>query len=281
MSKYYILDDDKKPIKMSYEDTRDKIITILKNSTVKDGFILYNNQVFEFLELDDNGEKVRILKDVTLYYQLLKSNRNMHSEIEKLKEENISLHKDNLTKLYRIDYGAKLVEDYIRRAYNKKNSFSLVMADIDKFKVVNDTYGHEEGNRILEIIGKTILDNVRTRTKTQPVDNRIRAKEKSDIAIRYGGEEILILYKNISLDDTIRRVEELRKKISNIDFDGKNVTMSFGICNINEFSNAYDFSSIVEAADKALYNSKNNGRNRTSYYDYNTNIINEVKKKER
>ena len=115
MSKYYILDDDKKPIQMSYEDTRDKIITILKNSTVKDGFILYNNQVFEFLELDDNGEKVRILKDVTLYYQLLKSNRNMHNEIEKLKEENISLHKDSLTKLYRIDYGAKLVEDYIRR----------------------------------------------------------------------------------------------------------------------------------------------------------------------
>ena len=206
--------------------------------------------------------------------------------IEKLQKENKLLKKDNLTKLYRADYAMKLVRKYILWAKENDIDFSIVMADIDKFKNINDTYGHEFGNKVLEQIGITILNNVKINQKKVIDEKEKNFYNGEDIIIRYGGEEFLILYKDITLEDTINKVENLRREISKIDVDGINITMSFGINNIKMTENLDEIdenniykntSKMVELADKALYYSKENGRNITSYYDFKNNSCETIK----
>ena len=151
-------------------------------------------------------------------------------------------------------------------------------------KNVNDTYGHEVGNRVLESIGKTLLESFRTSSKRIKKDCRKSLNrpslDKKDIVIRYGGEEILILIKNIDLKNTIKRVEQIRKDIESLETNGLHVTMSFGICNFNDKNQFPEITKesiyrsvtkLVQCADKAMYNSKKSGRNRTSVYDNETN----------
>ena len=206
--------------------------------------------------------------------------------IEKLQKENKLLKKDNLTKLYRADYAMKLVRKYILWAKENDIDFSIVMADIDKFKNINDTYGHEFGNKVLEQIGITILNNVKINQKKVIDEKEKNFYNGEDIIIRYGGEEFLILYKDITLEDTINKVENLRREISEINVNGINITMSFGINNIKMTENLDEIdenniykntSKMVELADKALYYSKENGRNITSYYDFKNNSCETIK----
>ena len=288
MSKCYILDEHNKSLKLSHNETLDMMTMILKNGKIVNGIILHDDKAYEYIELDSNGEKIRILKNVTFYYNKINENEKLFEVIGELKKENRSLKKDNLTKLYRADYAMKIVRRYILLASKNNIHFSVVMADIDKFKSINDTYGHEFGNRVLQKIGATILDNVKSSRENEITNDQSMVGSfltSQDIIIRYGGEEILILYKNISLEQTIKLVENLRKEISLIEVDGVGVTMSFGIYNLNaaeKFSelnenNIYkNTSKIVEYADKALYHSKENGRNATSYYDDTTKLCDKV-----
>ena len=280
MSKCYILDEHNKPLNLTHNETLEKMTLILKEGTIKDGIILNDNKAYEYIEIDMEKEKLRILKDITFYYRNYVENQQMLEQIKNLKKENKTLKKDSLTKLYRADYAMKAVRKYILLNNENDINYSIVMADIDKFKSINDTYGHEFGNKVLEKIGSIILSNTRTRRKTVDVERR-KDSLNSDITIRYGGEEILILFQNISLEDTIKKIENIRTKISETMIDGVNVTMSFGIYNVgpnNKYqdldeTNVYKYTSkMVELADKALYYSKENGRNRTSYYDGETNL---------
>lgn len=284
MSKCYILDEHNKPLNLTHNETLEKMTSILREGTVKDGIILNADKAYEYIEIDMEKEKLRILKDITFYYRNYIENQQMLEQIKNLKKENKTLKKDNLTKLYRADYAMKAVRKYI--LLNNKNdiSYSIVMAYIDKFKNINDTYGHEFGNKVLEKIGSIILNNTRTKRKTVDVERR-KDNLNRDITIRYGGEEILILFQNISLENTIKKVENIRQKINDTNIDGVNVTMSFGIYNVDpnkkflelDETNIYKYTSkMVELADKALYYSKENGRNRTSYYDGETNTCIEV-----
>lgn len=284
MSKCYILDEHNKPLNLTHNETLEKMTSILKEGTVKDGIILNEDKAYEYIEIDMEKEKLRILKDITFYYRNYIENQQMLEQIKNLKKENKTLKKDSLTKLYRADYAMKAVRKYI--LLNNKNdiSYSIVMADIDKFKNINDTYGHEFGNKVLEKIGSVILNNTRTKRRTVDVERR-KDNLNGDITIRYGGEEILILFQNISLENTIKKVENIRQKINDTNIDGVNVTMSFGIYNVGpnkkflelDETNIYKYTSkMVELADKALYYSKENGRNRTSYYDDETNTCIEV-----
>lgn len=289
MSKCYILDEHNKPLNLSHNETLDMMATILKNSIVENGIILYKDKSYEYIEIDSNNEKIRILKDITFYYKKYEENIRLSEIVYNLKKENKYLKKDNLTKLYRADYAMKMVRQYILLANKNNIRFSIVIADIDKFKNINDTYGHEFGNKVLEKIGLTILDSVKKEPMSFDKNDRKSLINTflldQDITIRYGGEEILILYKNISLEQTIEKVEKLRKEISSMNIDGVSVNMSFGIYNLNASerfqelneNNIYkNTSKIVEYADKALYYSKENGRNSTSYYNDLTNSCEKV-----
>ena len=279
MSKYYILDEQNKPLILTNTQLLQKMNLLLENGLIENQIIKYEDTVYEYIELDGK-EKIKILKDITSYYKKLQDNQRMFEMIEKLQKENKLLKKDNLTKLYRADYAMKLVRKYILWAKENDIDFSIVMADIDKFKNINDTYGHEFGNKVLEQIGITILNNVKINQKKVIDEKQKNFYNGEDIIIRYGGEEFLILYKDITLEDTINKVENLRREISEINLNGINITMSFGINNIKMTENLDEIdenniykntSKMVELADKALYYSKENGRNITSYYDFKNN----------
>lgn len=285
MSKCCIIDENNKMIPLTHEETINKMTYILKNGEIGNGIIRFEDKSYEYIELNFDGEVIRILKDVTKLDYLIKQNLKLQGLINELRKENKGLIKDNLTKLYRADCAMGAVQQYIDYAYEKNVPFSLVMADIDKFKDVNDTYGHEIGNKVLEYVGKCLLNNLRTRTKSSQeekrnkVDSELSSIDKNDIIIRYGGEEVLFLIKNITLNDTIERIEEIRKNIELLNPNGIHVTMSFGILNISDNSifpeitkeNIYkSVSELVQYADKAMYYSKQNGRNLTSVFDSQT-----------
>lgn len=285
MSKYYILDEQNKPLILTNTQLLQKMNLLLENGLIENQIIKYEDTIYEYIELDGK-EKIQILKDITSYYKKLQDNQRMFEMIEKLQKENKLLKKDNLTKLYRADYAMKLVRKYILWAKENDIDFSIVMADIDKFKNINDTYGHEFGNKVLEQIGITILNNVKINQKKVIDEKEKNFYNGEDIIIRYGGEEFLILYKDITLEDTINKVENLRREISEINVNGINITMSFGINNIKMTENLDEIdenniykntSKMVELADKALYYSKENGRNITSYYDFKNNSCETIK----
>lgn len=124
--------------------------------------------------------------------------------------------------------------------------------DIDHFKDVNDKYGHEAGDIVLKDIANLMLNFFR----------------KTDICCRYGGEEMLIILYDSNIDNALDKIELFRKNIANLKFSFVelfSVTASFGI---SEFpKDGEDAESLIKAADAALYQSKNNGRNRVTVFD--------------
>lgn len=153
---------------------------------------------------------------------------------------------DSLTGLYnrhQFDIG---LEQEFNRAQRYKTPFSIAMIDIDYFKNINDTFGHQFGDYVLEEIS----------TITQ------HAFRKTDIIYRYGGEEIVIIMPETDSEHAYLPLERLREKISSHDFRGQNVTVSIGIGDYQENLSAKD---ILKQADNMLYKAKSNGRNRVNY----------------
>lgn len=153
--------------------------------------------------------------------------------------EDITLFKERERKL-QIDYLTSLIKDreeanrqmaeYIDYALENHEEFSLVVADVDYFKNINDTYGHDCGDYILQKIGPLLLKM--TRQSDDPYDYK-----KNDIVTRFGGDEFVILLKNISSGDAKRRISEIKKEIDSLDlvYDESlvPVQMSFGCCHIS------------------------------------------------
>ncbi len=149
---------------------------------------------------------------------------------------------DELTQLY----NRKIVVKKLSNLQQKE--IYLIMFDIDNFKIINDTYGHNIGDIVLKKISSTILKNTR----------------KDDIAIRWGGEEFLIVLKDIIGFDIPKKIaENLRKSIENISFKefDRTITCSFGICS-GIVEHEESFMSIVKKSDNALYQAKKEGKNR-------------------
>ncbi len=174
---------------------------------------------------------------------------------------------DNLTKVYNRNY-LKELEDFINL-----NDYILATLDIDYFKKINDTYGHDIGDNILKEIANTISLSIRN---------------SNDIIIRYGGEEFVLLVK-ISRDEPLAALNVIERVFTNIQEkkfyinkkDYIDVTVSIGI-NIVPYKSK-NFSDAFKLADIALYNAKNKGRNTIEIYDENEDInnkclsINEIK----
>ena len=157
---------------------------------------------------------------------------------------------DKLTKLYTRKYFETALLSEITYAEREGTEFSIIMIDIDKFKTVNDRFGHQKGDEILQGVSAIITSSLR----------------KGDIAARYGGEEIIILLPNTVEDEGIKVAEKLRKRIENARLLGLHnpLTISLGVSRYPEHSMwAKD---LIEKADQALYYAKENGRNRSSLY---------------
>lgn len=170
-------------------------------------------------------------------------------ETERAKEEAEKLAiTDPLTGLFNRRFLEKKLANELLRAKAFKNYLSIVMADIDHFKRINDTYGHKVGDEVLKMLGIILKANVR----------------EEDVVARYGGEEFVILLHNVSKYDAFRIAERIRIEVEETSFKEigvpERITVSFGIsCFPTDGEEAID---LLRKADQALYQAKSLGRNR-------------------
>jgi diguanylate cyclase (GGDEF)-like protein len=156
---------------------------------------------------------------------------------------------DPLTKIHNRRYLDLRMKKAIHLCQRKEHSMTLIMFDIDHFKAINDTHGHNAGDMVLKKVAKVIKGIIRD----------------SDLFVRTGGEEFLIILPNCPLEQGIKLAERIRKTVEGTKFDYKEkrirVTISMGI---TEYIRGQDLSKFIEIADQALYQAKEKGRNRVS-----------------
>ena len=201
--------------------------------------LIENLQKHEKFELD---ELIPLFMTITLSLLLYTVRRFF--ELKKLfaKIEQISI-RDHLTGLYNRRYIQKRYDDVNESAKNDNKTFSAIIIDIDDFKKINDNYGHNIGDDVLDQFAKIILSSTRS----------------LDIVSRWGGEEFLILCPHTDLFSASKAAERIITAIRAFNFDRVGyVTASLGIVVADKDES---FESIVNRADKCLYHAKNSGKN--------------------
>jgi diguanylate cyclase (GGDEF)-like protein len=162
------------------------------------------------------------------------------TKVTKLTKE---MQKDTLTGAYKKNYFNLQLEKLIE---NHEDCI-LVVLDLDNFKQVNDTYGHQAGDDVLKEFVLLIQDNIRG----------------DDLFARWGGEEFLLLLKHTNIDNALKKIESLRHIIDTYIFKHVgHITSSFGVAYKEESD---DLHSLLQRADKALYEAKNRGKNRVIF----------------
>jgi diguanylate cyclase (GGDEF)-like protein len=157
--------------------------------------------------------------------------------------------RDALTGLYNRRYMEEMLDLQLHRSRRTGSSIGFIMADLDHFKIFNDSYGHVAGDLLLQAVANRIRNVIRV----------------EDIACRYGGEEFLIIMPYASLKDTHNRALQILEEIRDISFlyEGKqlgNMTISMGVSAFPDSGD--DASTLIRLADNAMYIAKNEGRDR-------------------
>jgi len=199
---------------------------------------------------------------ITLYLlYLILLGRKGHDEYTRafkieyqLEEQRLELEQinkiDPLTQIYNRGHFNTNFEFQWNASLRNKEEISLLLIDIDHFKSINDDYGHLFGDEALIVIAKTINDSIRRRT---------------DLVARYGGEEFVILLPQTPLKDACTLADRIRQKIQNRTFEYKDkeisITASIGAGSMIPQENI-DPEKLINMADKALYQAKDQGRNR-------------------
>jgi diguanylate cyclase len=154
---------------------------------------------------------------------------------------------DGLTRLWNHRIIVERLRGEVDRSRRDGTPLSVILADIDHFKKINDSFGHTVGDLVLRDIGTIFTSSVRS----------------YDLVGRYGGEEFLLILPGTPLNRALIRAEELRLAVESAHiFDGEatlQVTASFGVA--SEFPPDYEVEAIIRAVDGALYRAKNSGRN--------------------
>ena len=160
---------------------------------------------------------------------------------------------DPLTQCFNRGYLMKNLSKEIKRSIRYKNNLYIVMSDIDHFKNINDSYGHQAGDLVLKEFANLIMKNFRY---------------EIDWLARYGGEEFIIVLPETGRDGAWQAAERLRKKVSEMIIPVKEekiqITASFGISGFEGHNSVANISAnaLIEEADKCLYQAKREGRNR-------------------
>ena len=183
--------------------------------------------------------KLQIATDITEL-------KNAYKTIEKMSIT------DDLTQIFNRRYFHTRLKQEIQRSQRYQTNFSLIMVDIDRFKKINDNYGHQAGDEVLVRLASILKLNTR----------------KVDVVARYGGEEFIILLPETKRNKAYKTAEKLRKLIADYKFyisDGIqiHVTSCFGVSSLNPITD-YDQdieNTIIRSADNALYKAKEKGRN--------------------
>ncbi len=209
---------------------------------------------FHYVDLLDMG--IWMMNDITEQNDMEESMRAINDhlmerlgEISGLQEQlrKQAMH-DSLTGLFNRRYLDEMLERELARAKREGPPLTVMMLDIDHFKKLNDTYGHQAGDEVL----RSLADLLRNHSRAE------------DIPCRYGGEEFLLVLPNMSRDDAVPRAEQWRREFAAMRITFGNATMSstisIGVATFPDHGNTRNV--LIEAADKALYVAKHNGRNR-------------------
>jgi diguanylate cyclase (GGDEF)-like protein len=224
-------------------------IRLLETIAIQAAIAIENSQLFEkaHIELEQRRETQAALE---------KANKQLQAQIEQNEELQAELReqavRDPLTSLFNRRYLKETLEREISRAKREGSPIGIMIMDIDEFKNVNDLFGHNAGDRMLQAMGELLKANIRA----------------GDIVCRYGGEEFVIVMPGASLQIAYERAELIRTKFDQmyVPYEGEllHATISLGVA-------AYpihgtDGEDSLIRADRALYQAKQDGRNRTVAY---------------
>ena len=174
---------------------------------------------------------------------------------------------DSVTRLSKRFDGEALVHDCVKEYSYTGQSFSVIFIDIDDFKKVNDTYGHERGDGVLREVSERIKGAVRV----SPRD--VKKLQIADRVFRWGGEEMVVVLQDTNLEKAKKIAERIRRGVGKDEIAGLNVTCSIGMVNIsdiyksgevlltNEYAKKTIGRELVKLADLAMYKAKRNGKN--------------------
>ena len=196
-----------------------------------------------FVRLREEKSKAEVLA-----HELEKSNRKL-SEIS---------FEDSLTGLYNRRYLFEYIDKEVSRAERYGRHFSILLFDIDYFKRVNDSHGHHAGDLVLRRVSEILK----------------RIKRETDIAVRYGGDEFVVVLPETDLKQSLIFAERLRDTIERTDTSVVGhtirITISVGITTYIPGKTGTAHECLMDVADKALYDAKKSGRNRVSFNSFLT-----------
>ena len=181
-----------------------------------------------------------------LLYDVFMLYRDSHLKYQQSYQNSI---RDPLTRLYNRSYFYESLNQALDMA-KPSRPVSVIVSDLDRFKRINDNYGHLQGDKVLQFVANLLMDSVRPQ----------------DIAARIGGEEFVLMLANTSSDAAHQVAERIRLKLSSFDKTSSGgqlpepITISMGV--FTATSSSVTAEACVESADKAMYEAKETGRNR-------------------
>lgn len=239
---------------------------------------LYSNELYKTIlssithkQFESNEDAKRLFKEIIFHYKSLNSilKRDVGlvvaaldylTNIVKVLEEPRIIEEDKIEMLSEMATVDELTELYLRDVFDvvlakevneykrSHRELSLIMIDIDDFKEVNDTYGHQKGDEVLKSIGRLLNENIR----------------EMDMAARYGGEELVVVMPNTTADEAFKIANRIREEISELNFGKFSVTVSMGLSHTSKNINSKN--RLIKTADEALYEAKNSGKNKVVKY---------------
>ncbi len=207
-------------------------------------------------QLNDANEALQSKIDMS-DKKLIKNNRQLQTQSEELQRINEELKRmavtDYLTGLYNRRHFCDLMEKEIALSRRHGDTNSILLIDIDHFKNINDTFGHVEGDSVLESFAKTLKKSIR----------------HTDILCRIGGEEFVVLCRRSGKPESVVAAENIRstinKQVFNLNGRSVRITASIGIVTF-PYGNLENINDILKCADVALYYCKENGRNMVTHF---------------
>lgn len=216
------------------------------SNTVSDHLGLILKALENYREGEEQREQILIEQLSQLQQRLNEMEQEVQDNRHSLEEQRIKATTDSLTGLpNREAYTQRLIDEHAR-FHRYDTPLAIVVADVDLFKRINDTYGHLAGDKVLQLIARVLQKNIR----------------EVDFVARIGGEEFVILMPGTTIEQAYIAAEKLRKVIERSPFNFRKervkITMSFGIAQFKQHELP---DAVFERADKALFISKRAGRN--------------------
>ena len=212
---------------------------IMRSAIEKEGYteVEHGDRVLQLLASTIQNQESKIIGSAALIRDVT-AEKHMQAELRHLATS------DSLTGLYNRRYLDDMLAKELERCQRYKHELSIMMFDVDHFKRFNDEHGHDQGDRVLQSMGKVVKNLMRT----------------LDVPCRYGGEEFLVILPETNIEGAMSIAERARKTVANTEVDGLSVTISIGVASYPHslIENVQQF---IEAADKALYKAKSDGRN--------------------